>query len=530
MATAREDESTSTIRDTGKTWRKVTFSVIVPYRSDWVTEPIESSHGRPSKDETNKFFKPLINHESHENFKGLQTALKYANSQGSYFFSKRIKAAVNISHYAFYGHEDKEKVLSEIREAEYLSDGCKIPQNLRYVGLERREYDDLLGSVAGGEAFCYAVLHFLIDDATDIEVAEVAEWLKRPKWYGEKYLTSLLDNAGIGKCKYSKGGFSCEKKNWDEPEQNKRHNSDSRSNPSFNYNRIFVLTFAEVDPCGLKRPSCFDHHESWTPTQAWLYELATGGIGIYSGMPPSDTSDAARDGMFCFGATWGRIEESGIALLAQPVLCEEANLIHAVKLCLLCHSRMLDIIILCLRQRIYLDRNAESEARVLAGKSRWGDEEFAQLLDREQSVAAFLNGLWFTEVPGRREATLVMKEFQKVLGTPALLTELRDEQESLVRVVEVQRRIDNVAREKNRKEQERRREEREKDAENKLEIIVLCLTVISTVLALAALFSDPSILLCIVGFAIAAILAAIATVVVREKQKSVTRNPKKETK
>ena len=94
----------------------------------------------------------------------------------------------------------------------------------------------------------------------------------------------------------------------------------------------------------------------------------------------------------------------------------------------------------------------------------------------------------------------------------------------------MQRRIDNVAREKNRKEQERRREEREKDAENKLEIIVLCLTVISTVLALAALFSDPSILLCIVGFAIAAILAAIATVVVREKQKSVTRNPKKETK
>ncbi|ERF56109.1 hypothetical protein H641_06690, partial [Cutibacterium granulosum DSM 20700] len=149
---------------------------------------------------------------------------------------------------------------------------------------------------------------------------------------------------------------------------------------------------------------------------------------------------------------------------------------------------------------------------------------------REQSVAAFLNGLWFTEVPGRREATLVMKEFQKVLGTPALLTELRDEQESLVRVVEVQRRIDNVAREKNRKEQERRREEQEKDAENKLEIIVLCLTVISTVLALAALFSDPSILLCIVGFVIAAILAAITTVVVRGKQKSVTRNSEKEEK
>jgi len=225
MATAREDESTSTIRDTGKTWRKVTFSVIVPYRSDWVTEPIESSHGRPSKDETNKFFKPLINHESHANSKGLRTALKYTNSQSSYFFSKRIRSAVNISHHAFYGHEGKEKVLSEIRETEYLSDECEIPQNLRYVGLERREYDDILGSVAGGEAFCYAVLHFLIDDAADIEVAEVAEWLKRPKWYGEKYLNSLLCNAGIGKCRYNKGGFSCEKKNRYEPEQNKQHNN-----------------------------------------------------------------------------------------------------------------------------------------------------------------------------------------------------------------------------------------------------------------------------------------------------------------
>ncbi|WP_446916041.1 hypothetical protein, partial [Klebsiella pneumoniae] len=79
-----------------------------------------------------------------------------------------------------------------------------------------------------------------------------------------------------------------------------------------------------------------------------------------------------------------------------------------------------------------------------------------------------------------------MNEFQKVLGTPVLLTELRDEQESLVRVVEVHRRIDNVAMDKARKEQERRREQLEKAAEKRLEIIVLVLTVISTMLALLA--------------------------------------------
>ncbi|GAE68591.1 hypothetical protein JCM18909_1738 [Cutibacterium acnes JCM 18909] len=126
------------------------------------------------------------------------------------------------------------------------------------------------------------------------------------------------------------------------------------------------------------------------------------------------------------------------------------------------------------------------------GKGHWGDEELERLLDRECSVAAFLNGLWFTEVSGRREATLVLNEFQKVLGTPVLLMELRDEQESLVRVVEVHRRIDNVAMDKARKEQERRREQLEKAAEKRLEVIVLVLTVISTMLALLALVSDPN--------------------------------------
>ena len=149
------------------------------------------------------------------------------------------------------------------------------------------------------------------------------------------------------------------------------------------------------------------------------------------------------------------------------------------------------------------------------GKGHWGDEELDRLLDRERSVAAFLNGLWFTEVSGRREATLVLNEFQKVLGTPVLLTELRDEQESLVRVVEVHRRIDNVAMDKARKEQERRREQLEKAAEKRLEIIVLVLTVISTMLALLALVSDPNLGLFAVGFILTGIVALIGGIRVK---------------
>ncbi|GAE68593.1 hypothetical protein JCM18909_1740 [Cutibacterium acnes JCM 18909] len=36
-------------RNVSKTWRKVTFSVVVPYRQEWVTEPIKKIwHRRPS--------------------------------------------------------------------------------------------------------------------------------------------------------------------------------------------------------------------------------------------------------------------------------------------------------------------------------------------------------------------------------------------------------------------------------------------------------------------------------------------------
>lgn len=160
------------------------------------------------------------------------------------------------------------------------------------------------------------------------------------------------------------------------------------------------------------------------------------------------------------------------------------------------------------------------------GKGHWGDEELDRLLDRERSVAAFLNGLWFTEVSGRREATLVLNEFQKVLGTPVLLTELRDEQESLVRVVEVHRRIDNVAMDKARKEQERRREQLEKAAEKRLEIIVLVLTVISTMLALLALVSDPNLGLFSVGFILTGIVALIGGIRVKRLLRGIAKDKK----
>lgn len=77
------------------------------------------------------------------------------------------------------------------------------------------------------------------------------------------------------------------------------------------------------------------------------------------------------------------------------------------------------------------------------------------------------------------------------------------------------RRIDNVAMDKARKEQERRREQLEKAAEKRLEIIVLVLTVISTMLALLALVSDPNLGLFAVGFILTGIVALIGGIRVK---------------
>ena len=502
MTTAVIDGS---MRNVERMWRKVTFSVIVPYRPEWVTEPIEAM--------ASKIVKPAEVLDSLVS--RARNILKSSRSQACephrYYFSERIREAARIYRHAFYDatRDDAIRVKVTERRRTYKRSGLNIPDGLRYLGAERREYEDSLGDVAGGEAFHYAVLHFRLDDVPDAAVETAAAWLKRPGGDAE-YLSALLCDIGLGGCLYSWGGFSLSSSQRSHEKDGSRdHSCDIGESPSRNCNRFFVVTFAEVDPQDLEHPSYFGHHKAWSPTQAWLYHLATGGIGIYRGVPPSDTKDAASDGMFSLDATWARIEEAGMAIMTQSTLFEEDNRKHAGALCLLCHGRMLDIVILCLRQRTYLDRNAESEAHVLVGKNHWGDEELDRLLDRERSVTAFLNRLWFTEVPGRREATLVMNKFQKVLGTPVLLKELRDEQESLVRVVEVQRRIDNVARDKVNMEQERRRVQLEKAAEKRLEIIVLVLTIISTILALLSLKSDPNCGLFVAGLICTVIVAVI---------------------
>ena len=95
-----------------------------------------------------------------------------------------------------------------------------------------------------------------------------------------------------------------------------------------------------------------------------------------------------------------------------------------------------------------------------------------------------------------------------------------------MRVVEVHRRIDNVAMDKARKEQERRREQLEKAAEKRLEVIVLVLTVISTMLALLALVSDPNLGLFSVGFILTGIVALIGGIRVKRLLRGIAKDKK----
>ncbi|BCY25501.1 hypothetical protein KB1_14910 [Cutibacterium modestum] len=171
MTTAVIDGS---MRNVERMWRKVTFSVIVPYRPEWVTEPIEAM--------ASKIVKPAEVLDSLVS--RARDILKSSRSQACephrYYFSERIREAARIYRHAFYDatRDDAIRVKVTERRRTYKRSGLNIPDGLRYLGAERREYEDSLGDVAGGEAFHYAVLHFRLDDVPDAAVETAAAWLK----------------------------------------------------------------------------------------------------------------------------------------------------------------------------------------------------------------------------------------------------------------------------------------------------------------------------------------------------------------
>ena len=133
-------------RNVSKTWRKVTFSVVVPYRPEWVTEPIENMASKtvgPAE-----VLDSLVS--SSEDI--LQSSRDQAYEPHKYYFSRRIRDAVRMYRHAVYDATREDAIRAKVAERRKSHKGSilNIPEGLSYLGAERREYEVSLGAVAGG--------------------------------------------------------------------------------------------------------------------------------------------------------------------------------------------------------------------------------------------------------------------------------------------------------------------------------------------------------------------------------------------
>ena len=117
MTTEVVDDSA---RNVSKTWRKVTFSVVVPYRPEWVTEPI--------KNMASKTVGPAEVLDSLVSIREdiLQSSRDQAYEPHKYYFSRRIRDAVRMYRHAVYDATREDTIRAKIAEKRQSHKGLSL--------------------------------------------------------------------------------------------------------------------------------------------------------------------------------------------------------------------------------------------------------------------------------------------------------------------------------------------------------------------------------------------------------------------
>lgn len=276
----------------------------------------------------------------------------------------------------------------------------------------------------------------------------------------------------------------------------------------------FVIAFAATGR-ELARCDLLAHHTAWTPLQTWTFQQATGANDRKFFRLPPLSEDAAAAGTFEFEATQGRAVATGLSVIADPLLTthhwRDASDIQA-----LLHSRLLDVVLLCLRQRAWLDQHAEALAKVYTLSE---DDEARQevLLDQGNQLGHFRNARWFTEVPGHPEATALLRALQDALDSNSLLKEASAEEDDLLRMVRLRNTVRQAkaaeARSRERELTRQREDEAAKQRERERESIERALAIITVgaiVPSLFAVFGEPGLRLGIVTLIVTVVLMVAA--------------------
>ncbi|OFS06174.1 hypothetical protein [Kytococcus sp. HMSC28H12] len=286
-------------------------------------------------------------------------------------------------------------------------------------------------------------------------------------------------------------------------------------------NRVRVLTVAAPLAPLTSRPSNLQALDAWTPEQAWTHQLATGmNRKRYFRLPPNNP-EAAAHGSFAIDGSIGRATLDGVGVVIDPALQNPADEHDIASLTVLYHGRLLEVMLLAIRQRDWLDAHHESVAGlesdpdapergeentetdepspeegdllsvVQASSAR---EKLREIMRTEARLNWFHNNRWFTEVPGRPEATTLLRELQEAFETPAMLADTRGELRDLIGSAELHKQLADLD-----------QQDHADRARDRLEQLLALVTGVGLVLALAALVADPG-----WALAVSSTLAAVA--------------------
>ena len=230
------------------------------------------------------------------------------------------------------------------------------------------------------------------------------------------------------------------------------------------YNRILGLWCLPLDDRRRPAPYTLFHLESsetWSEEEKWSYQLAAGHRlnGTYA--LPDDTRAEAADGTAHALGCDLRVSPTGLAVLLDPALRTSRadfvkfkaaaadqgrrladftanSYVSEPVIRSVVHGRFVELAMLALRQRFFLADHVQALARVHEPGPASGDEGEAgsalAAIELEQRFQWFINQRWFDEVPGRREATEVLRTFQQQWGMTAELERIRQEQEGIFRI------------------------------------------------------------------------------------------------
>lgn len=473
-------------------WPRVSFVLLLPYKRTWVMRPLDRAHRRVVWDAS--LLRPGIAGGTPES---------HWKSPWTYFFSKKVSSAAVAPGYAAWPLTGQGAIWADLPE-------------LRPVVLERHEFWEPEQAHESRDRVAYLAIHFSMDGADVDRIELSSKRFRRPGEEGQAHVTDLCRRAGVA-LKYGVGGYAMV-----DTDVVPRWGADSFARPEVgsmslldatpapepgqlwdgpfrlhsNNSRSHVISFVGSDADFASPPTTLRDLAGWTPRQTWLYQLATGmNRERFFHLPPSTTA-AAAEGVFHRGSATCRAELDGLAIITDPILTAPQNVHDLNALQLLAHGRILDIVMLALRQRAWLDRHTEDLARPVSMAD--ARARVADIVERENELVWFRNSRWFTEVPGRPEATSVLRQLQARLETPQLLDDAREEQQDLLRAASLVR------------QQTQLEEAEQADRAREItEFAVAALAPPSLILSLGALFGGPGL-----GFGVGWLVFAIVVGVV----------------